>query len=298
MGAIVSAEESCQSPDDPEQSDHDIAAKSVEGASNVLDVYDKSIDKVIPWDVFHATTKALEQGRGRYGQKSGELVGEITTTMLNSEQHYFTASQSIYGWCGETIPLLEGYLELFKDYDKERAEGQKALLIEILDSGLAKMDIALDHIIQSIANFDIAAGKLATLDNQLQLDFKEGSTIMEAEIEKVRKNQWIAFVFPPLGLGLTIYNEVKSIPDLKRSIADLQDFYKVLQGVVGKAIDDIKKARDELKRETIIIENLQCQTKVTRTFVALKVAIKTLITKHVTNLMQQCRNYRARHGRH
>lgn len=297
LGAPASEEESCQDPGGYDQSDMDVAEKSIEGAGKVLDVYDKTLDRVIPWNVFHETMQALEKGRGRYSQTAGTLVGQIVTSMLNSENHYFTASQSIYGWCGESIPLLEGYLYLFKDYDKEKAEGQKELLINVLDTGLEKMNIALDHINQSIANFDIASGKLNTLDNQLELDFKAGSKIMEDEIARVRRNQWIAFIFPPVGIGMTIYNEVKSVPDLKRSINDLKNFFKGLRRHVATAIDEIKKARDQLKRETIIIENLQCQTKVTRTFVALKVAIKVLIVKHANNLIGQCRAYRRRHGR-
>lgn len=295
LGVTVGAVESCEDSNDSKQTDHDIAAKSVEGASKVMDVYDKKMDKVIPWDVFHETCTELEKGLGRYGPVSGMLVGEIKTAMLNSENNYFQATTSIYGWCGEAIPLLDGYLELFKGYDKNNAEAQKELLLEVLETGLKKMDIALGQVNQSIANFGIAAGKLNTLDNQLELDYKEGSKIMQEEIAKLRNQQWWAWLFPPMGLGLTIMNEVSSIPDLKRSIADLQAFFQGLRGHVTTAIDTITKARDELKRETIIIENLKCQTKVTRTFVGLKAAIKNIIERHANNLIKKCLDYRDRH---
>ena len=81
------------------------------------------------------------------------MVREYVTTMLNSENKYVSATQSIYDWCGE--------MQLWNDLDgnAENTRAEKTIFQYLLNTGVGKMDIAMDQIEESSMNFDTALGK-------------------------------------------------------------------------------------------------------------------------------------------
>lgn len=296
LGVAYGEANDCSSEQPGNATAFDIAKMSMVGARKVLYVYEQKLDTVIPWDKFNEIANALEAGRGRYSRTAGRLVDNIKTSLLNSESNYFTATESIYNWCGESISRLQRYIYLFNDYDENRAEGQKELLMDVLDNGLEKMNESLTHINQSIYNFN----ELNSMSNQLELEFKSEIQKMEEEIARVRRRQWIAFIYPSVGIGLTIFNEVKTVPQLKNSLDSMEDLKNSLTGLrrhVTTAMDETKKVSDELKQGTIILGNLRCQTKTTSAFVIFNVrmrANKVLVEKAATNLIDKCRDHRRR----
>lgn len=271
--------------------------KIFESANKALEIYNKTLDGVIPWNIFHEVITTLEDHQGRYSSESGRLVGTVKTLLMNSEDHYFSATQSIYNWCGESIPLLEAYVELFNNYDKERAEAQKTLLLLVLDSGILKMDDAITMLNQSGMSLNDASGQLETLGNQLNLDFKEGSKVHEQEIEKVRNGQWMAWVNPIAGLIITIVNEVDTIPKLKENMKQVEQFYGNLKVQVDRATDTITEAKIALKQEIVVIGDLRSQTASTRSFVPIGHLIRKKLEESVNNLVTQCSNYRTSHNK-
>lgn len=106
------------------QTNHEIALQFLEVANELLFEYYKAMDQAINrWEVFNHTVDALEIIRSSYLQTSGELIGEIVTSMviLNIIIHITFFSiifnlktrvvvdfiQSIHIQQGETISLVK-----------------------------------------------------------------------------------------------------------------------------------------------------------------------------------------------
>lgn len=134
------------------------------GATAAVDVYDKTLDLVINWNVLHETSRALENDSGSFPQS---LKGEFATAILNSENKYVSATQSIYNWCGEILPVAEIYTKLLND-GAENNQAEKAVFLYMLDTGIGKMDMAMEHISQSSTHTNIALEKLTTVDMTIQ----------------------------------------------------------------------------------------------------------------------------------
>ncbi|XP_037040263.1 hemolysin E-like [Bradysia coprophila] len=285
IGMLLAASLNAQ---DSDEDDHELAAKSMETASGILEAFKINVN----WSLVNESAISLQPGIGRYSEKSGQLVGSIMTSMLNSEQQHNEAIQSMFEWCGLSIHMLDAYKELFKDgVDTEKAERQKVLLLYVLDSGVELFGKALEHINLCIGDFESFTGKLLQLDNQLELDYAEGSKTLEAEEDRVRRNQWTSIIVPPVALNLSIYDEVKSIPDLSRSIDDLRKFFQGLRVHGTNAVESIKTAREQLKKGLVILENLQSQAKVTKVSVGMKMGIQSLIEKNADKVIAQCSEY-------
>lgn len=278
-----------------EQSDGEVADGVFKSASRAMDVYSKTLDEVIPWNVFHKIIETIQNHQGNYRGKSGQLVGEIKTALMNSEEHYFQTTQSIYNWCGESVPILEAYTDLMKDQNEEKANKQKDLLISMLDSGISKMDDALKSLNGSSMSLNIASGKLEELANQLIFDFKENDHIMEEEIRKVRNNQWIAWFNPIAGLITTIINEVSTIPQLRANLEQVRNIFDEIKDVVKKGEKEVSKARGELHEEMVILGDMRSSTTTTRKFVILGLVLRSAIQNSINKLTGQCEAYRSRH---
>ncbi len=89
---------------------------AIDTADRALELYNKVLDQVIPWNTFNDTVKELSCFKEEYSQSASTLVGEIKTLLMNSQDRYFEATQVVYEWCGVTTPLLTAYLSLFNEY--------------------------------------------------------------------------------------------------------------------------------------------------------------------------------------
>lgn len=73
------------------------AKEGIETADKALALYNKIIDRVIPWKEFNETLVELDRFRKDYSTESAALIGEIKTLMLNGMDAYFAACQAVYG---------------------------------------------------------------------------------------------------------------------------------------------------------------------------------------------------------
>lgn len=73
------------------------AKEGIETADKALELYNKVIDRVIPWKEFNETLVELDRFRKDYSTESAELIGHIKTLMMNGIDAYFSASQAVYG---------------------------------------------------------------------------------------------------------------------------------------------------------------------------------------------------------
>lgn len=150
------------------------------GATVQEGVYDKTMDHVINWDEFHEISETLKNNSGNFSQKSIDKLDEIASYMEKSENKYFSATESIYDWCGEIIPLFEQYMELLNEFDRNKTDAHTAVLKDTLDMGTLKTDIAMISLNISTTQFNILTYHMKTYDRLLAIDnLEDGQRIRE-----------------------------------------------------------------------------------------------------------------------
>lgn len=117
----------------------EVVKNAIETADGALDLYNKYLDQVIPWQTFDETIKELSRFKQEYSQAASVLVGDIKTLLMDSQDKYFEATQTVYEWCGVATQLLAAYILLFDEYNEKKASAQKDILIKVLDDGIKKL---------------------------------------------------------------------------------------------------------------------------------------------------------------
>lgn len=279
---------------------------AIETADKALELYNKVLDQVIPWNTFNDTVKELNRFKEEYSQSASTLVGEIKTLLMNSQDKYFEATQVVYEWCGVTTPLLTAYLSLFNQYDEKKALAQKATLIKVLDDGICKLEKAQQSLHASSQSFNSASGKLLALDSQLANDFNEKSDYFQGQVDKIRKEAYAGAAAGVVGgpFGLIIAYSIaagvlegKLIPALKDKLKSVKSFFESLTVTVKSANADIEKVKSKLKDEISVIGDLKTETETTRFFVDYDDLMLKQLQDSATKLISSCNEYQKRHGK-
>lgn len=168
----------------------EVVKNAIETADGALDLYNKYLDQVIPWQTFDETIKELSRFKQEYSQAASVLVGDIKTLLMDSQDKYFEATQTVYEWCGVATQLLAAYILLFDEYNEKKASAQKDILIKVLDDGITKLNEAQKSLLVSSQSFNNASGKLLALDSQLTNDFSEKSSYFQSQVDKIRKEAY------------------------------------------------------------------------------------------------------------
>lgn len=74
----------------------EVVKEGIATADKALTMYDKVIDRVVPWKTFNETLVELDQFRKDYSIESAALIGEVKTLMMNGIDAYHAASQNVY----------------------------------------------------------------------------------------------------------------------------------------------------------------------------------------------------------
>lgn len=127
----------------------EVVKSAIETADGALDLYNKYLDQVIPWKTFDETIKELSRFKQEYSQAASVLVGDIKVLLMDSQDKYFEATQTVYEWCGVVTQLLSAYILLFDEYNEKKASAQKDILIRILDDGVNKLNEAQKSLLAS-----------------------------------------------------------------------------------------------------------------------------------------------------
>lgn len=159
------------------------AHEALKNMRNVLSAYDRAFKQCAPLTKFHLKLQDYTRSHMGYSPPSGELVGQLTTMLLNIDSEYFQATRSLNGLCAESTPLLEGYVQMFEGYSPEMADAQKELLQAALQASQDKSSKALRGLEQTVSKFNAASHKLDDLIVQLTSDFKDNSDFFKSEVK-------------------------------------------------------------------------------------------------------------------
>lgn len=285
-----------------------ITKEGIETINAALDLYNRVLDQIVPWQTYEEAVKELDRYRQDYSNESAKLVGEVKTLMKDAQDNYFSATQMIYEWCGLTIKLLAVYLQLFEKKTPQTYEAQKELLVKVLDDGITKMTAGQVRLQQSSTNFNSVAGKLTTLYSRLTNDFDSASSYYQGKVDKIRKEAYagasVGVVGGPFGVIIS-YSiaagvvEGKLIPELTNRFEEVKKFFLHLQALIDKTNVDIDSTKIKLENEIRAIGDLKVQTQDTKLLVPMDHLdeLRDTVLQSVNNLIAQCNEYQKRHGR-
>ncbi|WP_115443409.1 hemolysin HlyE, partial [Escherichia coli] len=284
----------------------EVVKNAIETADGALDLYNKHLDQVIPWQNFVENIKELSRFKQEYSQAASVLVGNIKTLLMDSQDKYFEATQTVYEWCGVATQLLAAYILLFDEYNEKKASAQKDILIKVLDDGITKLNEAQKSLLVSSQSFNNASGKLLALDSQLTNDFSEKSSYFQSQVDKIRKEAYAGaaagVVAGPFGLIIS-YSiaagvvEGKLIPELKNKLKSVQSFFTTLSNTVKQANKDIDAAKLKLTTEIAAIGEIKTETETTRFYVDYDDLMLSLLKEAANKMINTCNEYQKRHGK-
>lgn len=272
--------------------------KAINTIDGAIKLYSNVLDRIVPWKAFNETMVNLKSFKDKYSEQSAELVAEIRALLMEGISAYHRATQFIFEWANETIPLLTAYIELFDDYTANKAEKQKNILIEMLAKGAVEMKQAQAAITESSMSFNRATGKLTTLNTQFQIDSDEKSTYFKRKVDEMRLIAANTIRFGPfMNALMAILNEVSFVPRVKKRISKSRKFFKGLRLKVEQAFRDVDVTKDLLNNEILEIGDLKVQTKETGAFIDLDAVpeLRDTLVKSAQNLIQDCNDYRRKH---
>ena len=266
----------------------EVVKNAIETADGALDLYNKYLDQVIPWQTFDETIKELSRFKQEYSQAASVLVGDIKTLLMDSQDKYFEATQTVYEWCGVATQLLAAYILLFDEYNEKKASAQKDILIKVLDDGITKLNEAQKSLLVSSQSF------------------QKKNSYFQSQVDKIRKEAYAGaaagIVAGPFGLIIS-YSiaagvvEGKLIPELKNKLKSVQNFFTTLSNTVKQANKDIDAAKLKLTTEIAAIGEIKTETETTRFYVDYDDLMLSLLKEAAKKMINTCNEYQKRHGK-
>lgn len=304
-----------------------IEKEAITSMANALISFDRVFEQCAPWTNFHQELQQFSHKKHAFTSQSGQIAGEIIGSLLSIDTQYFQATQSIYRWCSETPPLLEGYRTLFSTNNEDSIDGQRELLLEVLKTDAEQSTVALRRLKRMHSTLNKAANKLDSLVLQLHDDFAEGSENYKNEIKAAElsaSNNMTKFqvikrtiklsldklgkLVPEIGMAQNLINPLlnsdnstntgsssSAAATLRAEFAEIYNFCKNLWTKVNEqAKIDFGQIENELRSKIQAVEKSKTQIENTdfgnqRQIMAIKSAVKSLKSR--------CRRFRSKYGK-
>lgn len=269
----------------------------IQKADEAVDFFNKVLDQTVPWHTFSDALYEMDKFRSDFSVETAALILEIKRVLLYSMDTYFKATRSIYGWCNVASHLLTAYVNLFDDINREKSAAQKAILLEVLNTGIDKMmKVKYDLDIIS-TNFTEASEKLSSLQARFDNEFNERSDwyrLKMREFEEKINNE--SSSIGPFGVFIGADARELSVR-FNEKLTSFRKFYNNLKKNVNNAFIDIEEANVKLNAEIRIFRNLKIQTEETKPFQSIDDAtLRDTVIQFAESLSNKCIEYRKRHN--
>ena len=277
----------------------------VDAANGALNLYNNTVNQLIPWDTFKQAMKDLKENSKQYSDKSAVLVGKVQTLLLNSSDEYDSSLEEVNRWCKMAVPVLGQFMSLFeKITDSNVAQAQKILLLKVLNEGSEHLTRAISKLEASKMSFNEASGHLITLVSQLEHDFNAGSAFYLSAVAELRAQAYggaaVGAAFGPLGLALS-YSiaagvvEGSLIPSLVRAFQETLTLFNNLKTDVEKTQKDIESAKESITNEIRALGTMSGKIEETKTFAETWSLIPSVLfgdlKKSTNQLIDMCKQY-------
>lgn len=252
----------------------DTIDRGISAAHNALDLYNKVVNKLIPWDRVQETIDALSAHKAQYSDRAARQVGRVHTLLLNAHDEYKSSSMAVYRWCRTASRTLRTNLRLFRLTRLERiARVQKRFFVRTLQTGAEILQSGIDRLEASKMSFNNASGELKALSGTLNNDYSEDSTYFHASVGRIRTEAYSSAVVGilyggPFGLAIAYATaagvvEGNLIPSLKRAFAETQEMFDDLEVTITEAQGTIADAKARLDVEIRVLSQISSQVEET-----------------------------------
>lgn len=250
--------------------------EAVNATNEALNVYDKLIENVIPWDRFKVNLDEMEKLSDDVSTETGLFFGQIKTDMLDGFDGYFHASSKIYEWVSLVESHMKLYVKLFDNHDAQRAETQKVFLIKMLENGIAQLTEAVAELGKSSQDFKSVRDKLLALRRKFGPKF-DGKFAESLISEK----------------DLTVNPD-----DLWRMVNEILKFYGSLKKNANQTKQNIVHAKRILRADIRLISELKTQVQQKVRFVHADESsdLRAMVIHSAERLIGTCAEYRKRHN--
>ena len=303
----------------------EIAKAGLASVNGVLKLYKDTVDTAIPWEFFRQTIADLKNSEKEYSNAAAELVGKVQKHLLDSSDEYDSSLEEVNRWCKMVVPVLGQFMSLFEHTtNRDVAEAQKILLLQVLDDGADQIRKAISKLEASTKSFNDAQRLITTLTNQLDNDFKRGSSYYKAAVQKVRIQAYcgavagaapfgaiglailvsaaplVTLAFAPIALAIsyiiaTGVTEGYIIPKLEQAFNETKEMFEKLRKTVAEARASIESAKKSISQEIRVLGNVSAKIKETKSFAttwALAPSVLFGDLKQCTNeLIDMCKQY-------
>lgn len=126
--------------------------KAINEVKNVVNLYDKLLTE-LPWKKLQETVTNLDQRKAEYSEAARKIVLEIKSLMATGVRRYVGSSRRIYDWTDSAEEQLQKYVKLFGDITASNIEKQKDILVEVLNDGIQKMQLAQKRLGESSSRY-------------------------------------------------------------------------------------------------------------------------------------------------
>lgn len=272
------------------------AQEAFDTANDALKLYDTVLDQNVK-----ETLKKFENPSPAqdYSHESSDILGSITTHLLNAMDGHNSVSQSIYEWCGLSASLLATYVKLFDGGNASKQNAQKTILIKVLENGMKQMGKALGKLGICASEFRGTSAMLATLLVQLGKDYDENSEYFRQKIKQILResSSAAAQISGPsgaTGIASTVIEE-RLIAELKERFKSIREYHENSKKIVDQAIVDIEQSKEKLNEKIQKIGEQKEKIDKTGSYTPTDEQRKSLV-QTVENFISNCNEYRRKHA--
>lgn len=160
--------------------DPTVEKQAIESAEKAVASYKHAIDDVI-LKLNYPEKDLLSRFQIYYSSATGQRAGELKTTLMNGGDNFFNAKQNIYNFCGESMPILEGYSDLLEI--EEAATERRKQLADVLDLEIQELQEGDTNLKTTSSSFEASLNKTSDLLDQLESDYSPESEYFKAFIK-------------------------------------------------------------------------------------------------------------------
>lgn len=168
---------------------------NIDSLFEALSLYDEMIDRAMPWKQFKESIADLDKFRNNFSTQNAVIIADIKVNILNAIDSHFHASQKVSECASFIASHLQLFIKFFNDHDDKKADTQKRLLIEVLDSTVNGINATETELEKISSNFNLAGEKLKTVrvenpsNNRNAMKFYEN---LCKKVQQARENTVLA----------------------------------------------------------------------------------------------------------
>lgn len=232
-----------------------LASEALDAAAHGTELFSSAFGSAVPWKTLKQNVKQLDQPGSEMTRQNADLLGQITTNLMNGIDAFDSSAQTVYELCGLTPSFLTRYIQLFGQSNPAVQKTQQDLLLRILDNEIKKLEKAQHEFDNSSSALKVASGQLQTLVKQLQIDYSENSPYFQARVRRL--------VAAQTG-GLSGFfgggpDKRKIAAELKAKLAPILEFYVNFSQTVQHVIDASARVNPEAQNIFKVLEAQKAQ---------------------------------------